>query len=124
MTCVTGDQVIDILRTRDTSLRWEVLVDYRLPGPENGLMVVDRIRHICGESVGVALMTGEIDGLIFEQAAERGIVTFRKPIKPIRLRAIVTALTKEGYDRFPRDPGANDPHKEAQDRAASRCSNL
>jgi CheY-like chemotaxis protein len=35
-TCLTADQAIDILRAGDTSVRWEVFLDYRLSGSENG----------------------------------------------------------------------------------------
>jgi signal transduction histidine kinase len=98
-TCLTGDQAIHILQARDTSFRWEVLVDYRLSGSENGLMVVDRLRHIFGRSVGLALITAETDGSIFEQAAERAMVILRKPIKPVRLRAILTKSAMEGSGR-------------------------
>src|SRR5882724_7514940 len=102
-TCRNGDQAVEILQTRDTSFRWEALIDYRLSGAENGFMVTDRVRQTFGRSVGMTLMTAESDGSIFEQAAQRAMVVLRKPIKPIRLRAILTASAKEESDRHARD---------------------
>jgi two-component system, sensor histidine kinase len=92
--CCTGDQAIAILQQRDSSYRWEALLDYRLAGSENGLIVADRISRLFGRSVGVTLMTAETDASIFEQAAQRVISILRKPIQPVRLRAVLTALAK------------------------------
>jgi CheY-like chemotaxis protein len=90
-TCRTGDQAMAILEGRDDTIRWQALIDYRLSGGENGLAIADRILRSFGRSIGLALMTAETDSAIFEQAARREIVVLRKPVKPIRLRAILTA---------------------------------
>jgi CheY-like chemotaxis protein len=96
-TCRTGDQAMAALEGRDSAIRWQALIDYRLSGGENGLDVADRIVARCGRSVGVALMTAETDSAIFEQAARREIVVLRKPVKPIRLRAILTAPAPDPF---------------------------
>jgi signal transduction histidine kinase/CheY-like chemotaxis protein len=90
-TCRTGDQAMAILEGRDDTIRWQALIDYRLSGGENGLAIADRILRSFGRSIGLALMTAETDSAIFERAARREIVVLRKPVKPIRLRAILTA---------------------------------
>jgi CheY-like chemotaxis protein len=90
-TCRCGDAVLEILGDRDITLQWHALVDYRLSGDENGLIVADRIRATFGNSVGITLITAETDSTIFQQTNLRNIATLRKPIKPIRLRAILTA---------------------------------
>jgi two-component system, sensor histidine kinase len=94
-TCRTGDQAMATLQARDSTIRWQALIDYRLSGGENGLDVADRIVNAFGRGIALALMTAETDSAIFEQAARREIVVLRKPVKPIRLRAILTAPTPE-----------------------------
>jgi len=94
-TCRNGDQAIEILGTRDLSFRWAALIDYRLGGSENGFEVSDRVRETFGRGIGMTLMTAESDTSIFERAAQRAMVVLRKPIKPIRLRAILTTSAKE-----------------------------
>jgi two-component system, sensor histidine kinase len=94
-TCRSGDQAVEILKGRDLSYRWAALIDYRLGDFENGFDVTDRVRATFGPSIGVTLMTAESDNSIFEQAAQRAMVVLRKPIKPIRLRAILTTSAKE-----------------------------
>ena len=96
-TCLTGEQAMAALERRDSAIRWQALIDYRLSGGENGLDVADRIIRRFGRSVGVALMTAETDSTIFEQAARREIVVLRKPVKPIRLRAILTAPAPDPF---------------------------
>lgn len=66
--------------------------------------MADRIRDAFGENVEVTLITAETDAAIFEQAARRALATLRKPVKPIRLRAILTAPATSGA--FPREAGA------------------
>ncbi|MBC9878343.1 response regulator [Bradyrhizobium sp. INPA01-394B] len=70
---------------------WLVLIDYRLDERENGLDVARKIRATWKKTVDVVLMTAETNADIFEEAGECGIPVLRKPIKPIRLRALVTA---------------------------------
>jgi signal transduction histidine kinase/CheY-like chemotaxis protein len=90
-TCRNGDEAMATLERRDATIRWQALIDYRLSGGENGLDVADRIIRHFGRGIGLTLMTAETDSAIFDQATRRDIVVLRKPVKPIRLRAILTA---------------------------------
>jgi CheY-like chemotaxis protein len=87
--CSNGDQAMEILRSRDGAFRWEALIDFRLSDTEDGLAIANRIHEFFGRNVGTALMTAETDDAIFKQAGRKSIVVLRKPIKPIRLRAIL-----------------------------------
>lgn len=89
-TCTTGEAAIDELR-RDPSARWHVLVDYRLGGAETGLDVADRLRAVAGDSIALTLLTGEADPAIFDAARARGMLTLQKPLRPIQLRALLSA---------------------------------
>jgi two-component system, sensor histidine kinase len=89
--CETGREAIALLRQSDSLTRWHVLLDFRLSGEEDGLSLADRIRAEFGERVRITLMSGEASEDLQQQARQRDIVLLRKPVKPIRLRAILTS---------------------------------
>jgi signal transduction histidine kinase len=89
--CETGAEAIEVLRSSDRSARWHVLLDFRLAGDEDGLTVADQIRAEFGDRARIMLMSGETDEELQNSAKQRGIVLLRKPVKPIRLRAILTS---------------------------------
>lgn len=86
--CTNGDEAMAIL-SQEFDKRWHVLLDYSLEDNENGLQVADRIRTILGDGPVISLVTGEDDPAVDAGAAERGITVLRKPLKPIRLRALL-----------------------------------
>jgi CheY-like chemotaxis protein/anti-sigma regulatory factor (Ser/Thr protein kinase) len=89
--CETGSEAISLLRQADGATRWHVLLDFRLSGEEDGLDVADRIRTEFGDRVRITLMSGEANETVQFEAKRRDILLLRKPVKPIRLRAILTA---------------------------------
>jgi CheY-like chemotaxis protein len=89
--CETGSEAISLLRQSEVSTRWHVLLDFRLSGEEDGLRLADRIRAEFGERIRLTLMSGEASEEVLRQAKQRDILLLRKPVKPIRLRAILTA---------------------------------
>jgi len=88
--CACGDEALSIL-SQALDRRWHVLLDQQLADNETGLQVADRIRTIIGEEPTITLVTGEVDPAVDLGAAERGIEVLRKPLKPIRLRALLQA---------------------------------
>lgn len=86
--CETGDEAMAIL-SQEFDKRWHVLLDYTLADNETGLQIADRIRAVIGDAPLISLVTGEGDPSIDEAAGERGITVLRKPLKPIRLRALL-----------------------------------
>jgi two-component system, sensor histidine kinase len=89
--CQTGTEAIEVLRSSDRSVRWHVLLDFRLAGEEDGLAVADQIRAEFADRVRITLTSGETDEELQHSAKQRGIIVLRKPVKPIRLRAILTS---------------------------------
>lgn len=87
--CASGDEAMSALLEKPGE-RWHVLLDYRLPG-ENGLAIADRLRAAVTPSPAISLITGEADPAVYAGAADRGIVVLSKPVKPIRLRALLSA---------------------------------
>lgn len=92
--CANGDEALALL-DRLPGGRWHALLDYRLPGEETGLDLADRIRERHGKRVAISLLTGEVDPAVFAGAEQRGVAVLQKPLKPIRLRALLAndALT-------------------------------
>ena len=89
--CRTGDEAMAALQSSAATVPWCVLVDYRLAGDENGLAVIERLRGAPGKNLHMVLMTAETDEAIFRSAERQHIVALRKPIKPIRLRAVLSS---------------------------------
>lgn len=86
--CSCGDEAMAIL-SQEFDKPWHVLLDYSLADNETGLQVADRIRTIIGEGPIISLVTGEDDPAVDQGAADRGITVLRKPLKPMRLRALL-----------------------------------
>lgn len=88
--CETSATALQILHDQPEG-RWIVILDYRLAGPETGLDVADRIRERYGDAFPLALLTGELDTDVFDAARARGVMVLQKPLRPIRLRALLSA---------------------------------
>jgi two-component system, sensor histidine kinase len=89
--CETGAEAIALLRNRGPDRRWHVVLDFRLTGDEDGLQIADKIRQEFGDRVRITIMSGETDDALQEGANRRGITLLRKPVKPIRLRAVLSS---------------------------------
>lgn len=93
--CDTGEEALAILDRELGDGRWFGILDYRLQGEETGLDVADAVRARFGQALPLALLTGELDPAVFAAAKRRGIVVLQKPLRPIRLRAVLAAVAAE-----------------------------
>lgn len=87
--CADGESALAALAAGDPEARWHVLIDYRLGDGETGLDLAGRIRARFGERTTCALVTGEVDAALDSRAAAQDLVVLRKPVEPIRLRALL-----------------------------------
>ncbi len=87
--CADGDSALEALAAGDSQARWRALIDYRLAGAETGLDLAGKIRARFGERVSCALVTGEVDEDLDQRAAAQDLVILRKPVEPVRLRALL-----------------------------------
>ncbi len=90
-TCSGMQEALSILDAGQGSGRWFAMLDYRIQGPETGLDVADAIRDRFGKAVSMALITGELDPAVFAAAEQRGLAVLQKPLRPIRLRALLAS---------------------------------
>lgn len=93
--CADGDAALAAL-TADPGRHWHILLDYRLAGRETGLDVADRIRGTLRPAPPITLITGESDPNVHGAATARGIPVLRKPLKPLRLRAVLAGSARAG----------------------------
>jgi two-component system, sensor histidine kinase len=88
--CATGSEAVTCLERAPLD-RWHVLVDYRLGGEETGFEIIDQLRARAPRTVTISMITGEADATITAEAAAREVPVLVKPLKPMRLRALLGA---------------------------------
>src|SRR5689334_424988 len=81
------------------------LVDYRLPGPDGGVRVLERLRERYPGSGGI-LITGDIGPEVLREAQAAGFEILHKPLRPARLRSLLGALYRRAASAPPRLPKA------------------
>jgi len=67
-----------------------ILADYDLGGGVTGLEVVDTIVAAAGHTIPTILITANTDGQCREEAEMRGVPVVTKPVRPARLRALIS----------------------------------
>jgi len=69
-----------------------LISDVRLPGPEDGLMAVQRMRQACEREVPALLISGETDPDLMNRAQQAGLTLLLKPLRPAKLRALISRI--------------------------------
>ena len=72
-----------------------VLSDYRLPGPINGLDLIERLVAQGLPRSACCIVTGDLDPAVITAATEAKIALVHKPVSPARLRALIIHLASE-----------------------------
>ncbi len=71
-----------------------VLADYRLPGEDNGVRVIEAVREHHPDASAV-LISGDIAPAVLKEAGDAGLKLLHKPIRPARLRSLLGNLWRE-----------------------------
>jgi signal transduction histidine kinase/CheY-like chemotaxis protein len=71
-----------------------IACDYRLPGGESALALVEQLRAAFGAPVPAFLISGDTDPEVLRAAEASGLTLLHKPVRPARLRALVSRLAK------------------------------
>ena len=98
----TLDGLAECIRRRPPDL---ILCDYRLPGKESGIDVIQRIRGEYNEEIPAILITGDTAPERLQEAHDSGLVVLSKPVANSKLRATIGNVTKR---RPPVSPEAAD----------------
>ncbi len=68
------------------------IVDYQLDGDNTGFDAVRRIDHLLGRSLPVVMITANYTKALREEVTESGYHLLNKPVKPHKLRLLMTRL--------------------------------
>ncbi len=100
-----GCQVTATLRYEDAKSRLReglapdvVIADYRLPGEVNGVGAILEIRALAGRQLPAIVVTGDVESLNLATLAQEEIKLLHKPLRPAKLRSLLSnmALMESG----------------------------
>ena len=57
--------------------------------------VATRVQLICGEAIPTLIITGDVEKVNAKEIADRGYQVLYKPLRPAKLRAIITHLIRQ-----------------------------
>lgn len=84
----------------ETGLEPDVVIsDYRLPGDTNGIKVVEAFRSRYGAGLPAIILTGDTAPESIQTLNQAGLTVLHKPVRPARLRSLLTHLHQNGNDR-------------------------
>ncbi|MBI2311968.1 MAG: response regulator [Betaproteobacteria bacterium] len=75
-----------------------VIADYRLQGGANGIEAIRHLRAVLGANVPGILITGDTAPDRLNEAAASGYHLLHKPVRPARLRALISGTLRDGGD--------------------------
>ena len=101
---VAGDAQQACQRLKQSPVPDFVVSDYRLPGGENGLDAVRRLREAAGRNIAACIISGDMDARLGQEALAAGLPLLRKPVRPAKLRSI---LRHHVQSRNPETSGLN-----------------
>jgi CheY-like chemotaxis protein len=71
-----------------------VISDYRLRGEENGIAVIENIRHEFNTDIPAFLITGDTGPERLREADASGLPILHKPLNPAKLRTLMANLLR------------------------------
>jgi signal transduction histidine kinase/ActR/RegA family two-component response regulator len=77
-----------------------ILADYRLPGHENGIQVVERVKRRLPDVAGIVI-SGDIGAEVLRAAQASGHHLMHKPLRPAKLRALLGSLLRARHSPEP-----------------------
>ena len=72
-----------------------IVTDYRLPD-DDGLAVIARLREQFGRNIPAILVTGDTAPETLQRITQAGFPLLHKPLRPAKLRALLTHLIQQG----------------------------
>lgn len=76
-----------------------IVSDYRLPDDKDGIEVIRRLRQTFGDDVPAILITGDTAPDTIVRITGAGIPMLHKPLRPAKLRALLTHLIQQARTR-------------------------
>ncbi len=72
-----------------------IVSDYRLSGDRDGIGVIARLREKFGHDIPAILITGDTAPESLQRIAQAGLPVLHKPLRPAKLRALLTHLVQQ-----------------------------
>lgn len=72
-----------------------IVSDYRLSGDSDGIAVIARLREKFGHGIPAILITGDTAPESLRRIAQAGLPLLHKPLRPAKLRALLTHLVQQ-----------------------------
>jgi signal transduction histidine kinase len=73
-----------------------IISDYRLANGQSGIAAIAELRQAFGTSIPAFLISGDVAPERLREAQEGGHYLLHKPVRPMKLRAILSQLLKDG----------------------------
>lgn len=73
-----------------------IICDYRLPGEENGIALIARLREATAFDIPAVLVTGDTAPERLQEAQASGFPILHKPVRPAKLRTLLDSLLAGG----------------------------
>ena len=92
--CASREEAFAHLSRRRSGEDWRVLLDQRLADGDSGIEIA-RLMLATAVPPRCALLTGETDPEVLDEARRLGLEVLRKPLRPIQLRAWLTSPRRD-----------------------------
>lgn len=92
LTATTLDEAMAVLTTRKTMAPEIIVADYRLPGGITGAEAATHLQLMLGQAIPVIVVTGDVADEVMRDIADQGYRVLSKPVRPAKLRALVSHL--------------------------------
>jgi CheY-like chemotaxis protein len=95
-------------RNADDSLQWlagigrvpdVIVADFHVPGETDGLAVIARIRRHFGREIPAIVISGDSAPQTLQRIAHAGYPLLHKPLRPAKLRALLSHLLQQNPER-------------------------
>ncbi|MHB1083246.1 MAG: ATP-binding response regulator [Thiobacillus sp.] len=98
VTAHSADEAVHWLETIDR-IPDVIVSDYRLPDDTDGIEVITRLRQQYGHDIPAILVTGDTAPDTILRISQAGIPMLHKPLRPAKLRALLTHLIQQARAR-------------------------
>ncbi len=88
------DEAVKVVATAEPKPNF-IIADFRLPGGSDGVDAITKVQMLIGEPVPSLLITGDIETGRHNVMSEHGFRILKKPVRPAKLRSLMTHLVKQ-----------------------------
>ena len=88
----TTDKALELVTRPDSPAPDIIIADYRLPDGSTGVEAITRVQLTLGSAVPALIITGDVEVTRLRDIADQGYRVLSKPVRPAKLRALVSHL--------------------------------